>query len=55
LKTFAPPPGTTWRGTGVAFPRHQVACTVLVRGEEGDKAPWRILTDLPPAASDATW
>lgn len=55
LKTFAPQPGTTWRGTGVAFTRNQVACTLLVRWEEGDKDPWLILTDLPPEASDATW
>jgi hypothetical protein len=55
LQTFAPQPGTTWRGTGVALTRHQVACTLLVRWEEGDKAPWLLLTDLPPAASDATW
>ena len=55
LKTFAPQPGTTWRGTGLAFTRNQVACTLLARWEEGYKDPWLILTDLPPEASDAGW
>ena len=55
LKTFAPQPGTSWRGTGVAFTRNQVVCTLLARWEEGDKDPWLILTDLAPEASDAGW
>jgi hypothetical protein len=55
LRTFAPRPGTSWRGTGLAFTRHQVVCTVLLRWEEGYKDPWLILTDLSPAASDAGW
>ncbi len=54
-RTFAPRPGTSWRGTGLAFTRHQVVCTLLARWEEGDKDPWLILTDLSPAASDAGW
>src|SRR5256712_2476379 len=55
LTSLAPRPGTSWRGTGIAFTRHQVACTLLARWEEGYKDPWLILTDLPPAASDAGW
>jgi len=55
LRTFAPRPGPSGRGTGLAFTRHQVVCTLLVRWEEGDKAPWLILTGLSPAASDAGW
>jgi len=55
LRTFAPRPGTSWRGTGLAFTRHQVVCTLLARWEEGYKDPWLILTDLSPAASDAGW
>jgi Transposase DDE domain len=55
LTTFVPRPGTSWRGAGVAFTRHQVACTLLARWEEGYKDPWLILTDLPPEASDAGW
>lgn len=53
LTSFAPRPGTSWRGTGVAFTRNQVACTLLARWEEGYKDPWLILTDLAPEASDA--
>jgi hypothetical protein len=55
LVTFAPRPGTSWRGAGIAFARNQVPCTLLARWEDGDKAPWLILTDLPPEASDASW
>src|SRR2546427_2119547 len=55
LMTFVPRPGTSWRGTGLAFTRNQVACTLLARWEEGYKDPWLILTDLPPEASDAGW
>lgn len=55
LRTFAPRPGTSWRGTGLAFTRNQVVCTLLARWEEGYKDPWLILTDLSPAASDAGW
>jgi hypothetical protein len=55
LASFAPRPGTSWRGTGLAFTRNQVACTVLARWEEGYKDPWLILTDLAPEARDAGW
>jgi Transposase DDE domain len=55
LATFAPQPGTSWRGAGIAFARNQVPCTLLARWEDGYKAPWLILTDLPPEASDAGW
>lgn len=53
--TLVPRPGTNWGGTGIAFTRNQVPCTVLARWEDGYKDPWLILTDLPPAASDAGW
>ena len=57
LKTLVPQPGTTWQGTGIAFKgRHrQLHCTLLACWEAGDKAPWLLLTDLPPAASTACW
>jgi hypothetical protein len=55
LTSLAPRPGTSWRGTGLAFTRNQVAGTWLARWEEGDKDPWLILTDLAPEASDAGW
>ena len=55
LTTFAPRPGTSWRGAGIAFARNQVPCTLLARWEDGYKDPWLILTDLAPEASDAGW
>jgi len=55
LASVAPRPGTSWRGTGLAFTRNQVACTLLARWEAGYKDPWLILTDLAPEASDAGW
>jgi hypothetical protein len=46
-----------WRGQGTAFQKagRQVECTLLALGEEGYTDPWLVLTDLPPAASDAGW
>ena len=57
LATFAPRIGTGWQGRGTAFKSRgsQVECTLLARWEDGYKDPWLILTDLPPAASDACW
>jgi hypothetical protein len=57
LATFAPHVGSCWRGTGTAFKRapRQLPCTLLACWEEGYTAPWLILTDLPPEASDACW
>jgi hypothetical protein len=57
LKTLVPEPGTTWQGTGIAFKgRHrQLPCTLLACWEPGDKAPWLLLTDWPPAARTACW
>ena len=57
LATFAPHVGACWRGTGTAFKRapRQLPCTLLACWEEGYTAPWLILTDLPPEASDACW
>ncbi|MGH8650278.1 MAG: transposase, partial [Burkholderiales bacterium] len=53
--SLVPRPGTSWRGTGIAFTRKQVPCTLLARWEDGYKDPWLILTDLAPEASDAGW
>ena len=53
LTSVGPRPGTSWRGTGLALTRNQVPCTWLARGEAGDTAPWRILTDLAPEAREA--
>jgi hypothetical protein len=52
-----PQPGTRWQGQGTACagkPR-RVACPLLACWEAGDKAPWLLLTDLAPEASDAGW
>jgi hypothetical protein len=57
LKTVVPEPGTTWQGTGSACKgRHrQLHGTLLACWEASDKAPWLILTDVPPEASTACW
>jgi hypothetical protein len=57
LTSFVPQPGTAWRGSGSAFKTtgSRLECTLLARWEAGYKDPWLILTDLPPAASDAGW
>jgi hypothetical protein len=57
LRSFAPQPGTRWRGTGTAFktPQRRLRCTLLACWEEGHTDPWLILTDWPPAASEAGW
>jgi Transposase DDE domain len=57
LTSFVPQLGTRWHGTGAAFksrPR-RLRCTLLARWDEGHTAPWLILTDLPPEASEASW
>jgi hypothetical protein len=57
LSGFGPSPGTRWRGTGTAFksPQRRLRCTLLACWEDGYTEPWLILTDVPPAASDAGW
>jgi hypothetical protein len=57
LTSFVPQPGTRWRGTGTAFNRRprQLRCPRLACWEEGDTAPWLLLTDWPPEGSDACW
>lgn len=57
LTSFVPRPGMRWRGTGTAFksPQRRLRCTLLACWEEGYTAPWLILTDLPPDASEAGW
>jgi hypothetical protein len=57
LRSFVPGPGMRWRGTGIAFkrPARRLRCTLLACGAEGHQDPWRMLTDLPPEASEAGW
>jgi hypothetical protein len=54
---LVPEPGTSWQGTGIAFKgRHrQLHCPLLACWDPGDKAPWVILSALPPEASTACW
>jgi hypothetical protein len=57
VATFAPHVGSCWRGTGTALKRapRPRPCTWLACWEEGYTAPWLLLTDVPPEASDACW
>ena len=55
FRSVVPRPGTRWRGTGSACTRPQGPWTLLARGEDGDKAPWLMLTALAPEASEAGW
>ena len=55
LRSFAPKPGTYYKGYGIAFKKNPVRCTLLACWEEGMEEPWFILTDLPPEASEACW
>ena len=55
LRSFAPKPGTAWKGQGTAFKPTPLPCTLLARWEEGAKEPWLILTELPPEACEACW
>jgi hypothetical protein len=57
LAHFVPQPGTRWRGCGTAFSTKEcrLQCTLLADWEAGCAEPWLILTDLPPAVSDAGW
>jgi hypothetical protein len=56
-QSFVSQPGTRWRGRGTAFQKagRQLEGTLLALWEDGDKAPWLVLTDLPPEARDAAW
>ena len=55
LACFAPHPGTRWQGRGTAFKTNLLACTVLACWEPGQADRWRLVTDLPPAASTTAW
>ena len=57
LRSFAPHPGTRWQGRGTAFVSRpsRLHCPLLACWEEGDKEAWFILTDWPPASSEAGW
>ncbi len=57
LTSLVPEVGTSWSGRGTAFKGRgrQLDCMLLARWDAGHKAPWLILTDLPPEAGDACW
>ncbi len=46
-------PGTLRVGTGTAFGRDPLPGTLVVRHGRDHKEPWRLLTDTPPAQTDA--
>lgn len=48
--------GHAWVGTGVAFkPARRQAGTLIVVWEEGNAAPWIVLTDLAPTGVGVLW
>jgi hypothetical protein len=49
--------GQRWAGQviGLATPARQLACPLLARWDAGDRAPWLLLTALPPTAVDVAW
>lgn len=56
-RELIPGAGYCWVGEGVAF-KHtpkQLACTLVVVWGHGQREPWLLLTDLPPAAVDGSW
>lgn len=53
---FAAAEGRRWKGAGVAYPGgSRLACTPLACREPGHAEAWLVLTDLAPAAADASW
>lgn len=55
-RTLVPGPGHAWVGTGIAFKRERrQAGTLIVVWQEGQAAPWVLLTDLAPAAVGVVW
>lgn len=55
-RLLIPGPGHAWVGSGVAFkPAKQHAGTLVIVWEEGQSAPWLLLTDLAPTAIGLVW
>lgn len=57
LSDLVPHVGARRREVGTAFStkKAQLRCTLLAFWGEGHAEPWLVLTDLPPAQSDASW
>lgn len=56
-RELVPGAGWAWLGEGVAY-KHQaarLACTLVVVWGQGQRAPWLLVTDLPPDAVDGSW
>ena len=49
--------GQRWAGPvlGCAPPARHLECTLLARWDAGYRAPWLVLTDLPPTTVDVAW
>jgi len=49
--------GQRWAGVVRCFAtkERQLTCTLVARWDTGYKAPWLIVTDLPPAQADVAW
>lgn len=56
-RDLVPGPGWCWVGEGVAYKHKPVrlASTLLVVWGPGQRAPWLLLTDLPPDDVDGAW
>jgi hypothetical protein len=54
---LVPGPGWCWVGEGIAYkdPAKQLTSTLLVVWGRGQKEPWLLLSDLPPAQIDGSW
>jgi hypothetical protein len=57
LRSFVPGTDQRWAGTGTAYKGadSRLRCTLLAWQGAGYKAPWLILTDLPPDLADVAW
>jgi hypothetical protein len=57
LRSFVPGTDQRWAGTGTAYKGadSRLRCTLLAWHGAGYKAPWLILTDLPPDLADVAW
>ncbi|MEK7801067.1 MAG: endonuclease [Pseudomonadota bacterium] len=52
---FAPQAGAYWCGSGTAFKKNPLQCTLLAYWEYGYDEPWLLVTDLAPEDVQACW
>jgi hypothetical protein len=57
LPSFAPEPGTEWKGSGEAFKKKgsRIEATLLAYWKQGADEPWFLLTNLHPDSVDPRW